>query len=390
MITGEVVPVGDAGISKERLAALIVRDPEYRYRLWRSDISGTKIEELSSIETASVSLSNYRDHTWELTLPVREAERSGLNLFGGYVRAEVLLRDAFYRAAERWLSFSMGLYRFDFPRGSDSPVERTYDLTGKSLEALLLQDMAHEGYLAPTGSWVLGTVRQILMDWGVPSGRINFPPASEDKQLTSDAFFDPYQDASGCYWLRICNSLLASGGFYALYTDRDGRFVTKEIESGLSTESVFYGTTEDSERLITDEIGWEYGDESFANRVVVYSGDPNEATPVVGIAENNDPDSPISIPNYGVVQREPVTMQNIVSEAEANKIALAQLRLATSLHLTLNVSTLPDPRRGPREVYRLDARKPDGTVLWDGLWRVTNWTLPLNRSGMTHEISLNV
>lgn len=411
----QIVPVAGSGISKERLAALVVRDPDYRYRLYHSDITGANLGRVPRIEGAQVSLSNYRDHTWELSLPVREAERSGIDLFGGWVKAEVLLRDPFYKTppltwesnvtwesdvtwegeegfAERWLSFSLGLYRFDFPKGSDSPVERVYSLTGKSPEVLLLEDMAYGGYSVAAGAGVLATARGILLDRGIPANRIDFPPDSEDKLLANDVFFDPYQDAAGCYWLRIVNSLLAAGGFYALYADRDGRLTTHEIEDRLGAEDVFYGSwdTPDSEMMLTDDIGWEYSDEAFANRVVVYSGDPNEVTPVVGVAENNDPDSPISIPNIGVVQREPVTMQTLVSEAEADKVALAQLRLATSLHLKLNLATLPDPRRKPREVYRLEARKPDGTLFWDGTWRVTNWTLPLDRGQMSHEVSLNV
>lgn len=409
------------GTVEERTAALLAGqrgETEYDYKLYRSDIRGREIEELGTVEGASVSLDNSREHTWELTVPMREAE--SLDIFGDWVKLVVLLRDSHYPETtgpvtwndagawedldvswgdtskktvivERWLRFPMGLYRFDFPRGSDSPLARTYELTGKSPENLLLRDMANYGWRVNAGSYILQSVFDILIDKGIPANRIDFPVMNSvvtDVQLPTTAYFDPLQDAQGCYWLRICNTLLAAGGFYALYTDGEGRFTTQKIEDGpRAATDVTYGSEPGTERLITEEIGFEYGDEEFANRIVVYSGDPNLNPPIVGIAENWDPDSRVSYDALGYwVQPDPFVEQYIANATEATRLAKARLRVASGVDLKLSVTTVPDPRRKPRELYTLDVRREDGTRLWSGKWRVSGWTLALDLSAMSHDV----
>ncbi len=375
---------------------------EFRYRLYRSNVSGQKLEELPGVEGASVTLSNYRDHTWELSLPMRATTR--LDVFRDYVKLVIELRDG-----EGWLRYPFGLYYFDAPKGRDDRLTTGWSLVGRSPEATLLTDSAHQTYTVLAGTGVLARVRQILLDRGVPADRIAFP--TTDKALTSPATFDPLQDAEGSKWLRICNALLAAGGFYALYADNEGRLTTKEIEDLPDKEAgVAYGTEEGTERLIGDSSGdawvdFEYDDERFANRVVVYSSDPNQSPTITAVAELHayqpaspppgvivlvDPDSRVSVEALGrVVQKEPVVLQNLISQAEANRLALANLRLASSMDLKLAFPTVPDPRRVPRETYALDVRR-DGERLYGETWPVTGFTLPLDLKEMVHEVSRQV
>lgn len=388
----------------ERIAAILAGKSgpiEYDYKLYRSNIRGHQLDELPALDGAAITLSNYRDHTWEITLPMPETPL--LDYFKDFVKAVILLKDA---AADEWIRFPMGLYRFFSPEGTDSPLMTTWNLVGKSPEALLLERGAHGqgGYKVAAGAGVLAAVRIILVSQGIPDARINFP--TEDKFLATPMFFDPYQDAARCYWLRICNALLTAGGFYALYTDAEGNFTTKDIESLRDREpAVTYGTEPHTEQLITGQISWVYDDEAFANRTVVYAGDPNQGTPVTAVAELHstpitppnswttilaDPDSRVSIEalNGRISQKDPVVLQNIISQNEAFRLARRNLRIASGLNHKLSVPTAPDPRRGPREIYDLDVRRElTGKRLYRGSWWVTGWTLPLNLGQMTHEIS---
>lgn len=375
----------DAGL----LLAGALGTPELRYKLYRSNISGEELEELPGVDSASISLSNFRDHTWELSVSMRETEK--LDAFAGWVKAVAFLRDpdALDGPTPGWQRFPLGLYRFRSPKGIKKRIPRsdTWELAGLSPEALLLGSSAYKGYTVPKNIGVLARVRLILTTtFGVPASRIIFP--TDDVILTTATYFDP-EDASAVKWLRICNALLAAGGFIALYTDNEGRFLTKKIEERSDRDpDVQYGSEILKERQVVDDIPYEYDDERFANRIVVKDEDVNKTPPIVGVAENHDPESEGSIENYGeIVQPDPIMLKNIASQAEANLIARARLAAASGFNLKLSLTTIPDPRRGARETYGLDLRRDDGTVVFDGNWTVTGWDMSLDRTAQSHEIS---
>ncbi len=357
--------------------------PEFRYRIYRSNLAGETFEELTNVEGSIVSLSNFRDHTWELKVPMKRSSK--LDVFKDYVKLVVEARDG---STNTWTSFPMGLYFFSSPAGTLRPTYSDWKLVGRSPEHLLLLSSAYQGYSVAAGTGVLAAVRQILIDRGVPSSMIDFPPA--DVTLPNAMFFDPITDPEGARWLRISNSLLSAGGFYALYTDSSGRFKTHKIEDfARKAANVSY----DKSWVVgieggPPEVEEVYDDERFANRVVVYSGNPSISPPWVGVAENHDPESPGSIENLGrVVQKEPIVLQSITSQAAADAVARAELAKASARARKLTVRTLPDPRRGPREVYQIDLSTSAEGVLVDGTWAVEGFELPLDLSEMEHTVS---
>lgn len=359
--------------------------PRFRYRLYRSDISGARLEEIIGVvEDATITLSNFRDHTWELSVRLRESD--ALDVFTDWVKAEVHLGDD--DAPDGWQRFPMGHYRFTSPRGTRTraPNSDTLELVGRSGEGMLLEDAAYLGYLVPSESGVLATVRQILIDRGIPPERIFFP--TDEVVLPAPVYFDAAQNATAVRWLRIANTLLASGGYVALYTDAEGNFLTQKIEAGEdSSAEVRYGSEQIYERHIIEDVSYEYDDERFANRIVVRSEDVNQIPPIVGVAENHNPSSRGSIENYGVRQGEPFLFKTIASQEAADLIASQLLVSATGFNLKVSLSTMQDPRRGPKETYELALYRDDGTLAFDGKWSVTGWSLPLNLGAMTHEIS---
>jgi hypothetical protein len=366
-------------------------------RLHRSDVSGGVYEELEAFEGGTVSMSNFREHTWELSVRRRDIGRLGL--FGEYVRAFVDYEDPEW---DETLSFPMGHYRFERPRGTHSQILSTYELTGRSAEVLLLESGAYQGYKANAGTNILTAVASIITARGVPSNRIKFPAVT--KTLTSPFQVSPLEAYEESYWLRIANSLLAAGGFYALYTDAEGFFTTKEMESvSTSTPHVTYGNVGDAEDLVTGDVAFEEDDERFENRKVVYAGDPNTSATLYAIAELRstvpavptantvyliDPDSPATIDAMGmVIQKEAVTLPTLVSVTTAKSVALTHLKISAGLNEKVQLTTVPDPRRGPREDYGIELANEDGDTLYTGRFNVTGWTFPLDLSAQTHELS---
>lgn len=361
----------------------------HRYRLYESDVSGAVGAFVSDVQSGGgqASMSNFRDHTWEINLTRRELTGSVLARLGDYVRLFVEVHDP---AASEWIEFPVGLYKLDPYTSSHEEWGSSFALAGRSPEVLFSEDYAVHALTVQAQAPILAWCRGLLVARGIPARQINFPGV--DKVLGTPMSFDPFQDSSSTSYLRILNALLNAGGFYALYTDNEGRFTTKEIEALGSVEpDAIYtsgGELGGAYRFLAGTIEEEYDLESFANRVVVYSGDPNQAAPVVAVATNRDPNSPGSVQNLGrVVQGEPVMVQNVVSQSAANQLAAAQLKRDTAANHRVNFSTLPDPRRGPRENYRIEARRADGTAVVSGMWSVVGWTLPLGSppEPMAHE-----
>lgn len=367
-------------------------DVRLRHRAYRSDMNGRELEEMVGLITGgSVSLSNYRDHTWELSLPGTLLEVDDpFDLFGTYMKVVSELWDPF---TETWLRFPLGVYLLGPPKGEKDREKTTRDLAGRSLEAVLLEDGVHGngGYFAAAGTGVLAEVRRICVLLGFDPARLDFPPSAQDVPLTTPLVVDAAQDSAGCYYLRICNRLLAAGGFIALYADKEGRLATKKSAARAERPpDVFYGSSVLRERLVVGTIGEDYEDDRFGNRVVVRSSDALDVEPIVVAVENRDPNSPASVQNFKrVKQLEPIVYENLASREAALAIARGRLAVASGLDAKLTMRTVQDPRLDARQTYSLSADDDSGKAAAIGKWFVTGATLPLDEgaSVMEHELS---
>ncbi len=365
----------------------------YTFKLYRSDKNGVEGEEISGVRGARISLSNFRDHTWELQLPVSAAAE--IDFLTDFVKVVVGLWD--YSIGD-YQYFPMGLYYFNAPEGEDNPLGTDYSLTGKSLEAILMDSSAYLGYRVNAGTGVLSAAKAILVSRGFSSDRIDFPPTSQDKTLPQPMFFDPFQDADSVRYLRIVNALLAAGGFYALYTDKEGKFRTKAIPSlPKKAGDAKYGTTGSGfEKMLVGTSPWSIDDENFSNSVVVQSGDANQQF-LIARAENHDPNSRVSIEALlaagrgdGRVQKEPFVLQQLATTAEAQALALEILRRESGMNLTRTITTFFDPRRDARETYELNMYREDGVEVATGIWPVVGWEAELDTESLTMSHELHV
>jgi hypothetical protein len=390
------VPAGTVTETSAISAMLAGRrgDTQTRCRLHLSDVTGYVGESVAVLEGGEVTLSNYRDNSWELSISSHEL--SGFSLQDDWVRLFMDVRIP----GEAWVEFALGHYRFERPKGTWRRDLSTHDLTATSGESLMLSEHADRGYRAPAGTDILAEVRDLIMSFGVPEGRISFPPVT--RTLEDSMFLDPLQNFSATDYLRIVNALLSAGGFYALFTDAEGRFRTLEMQDQeYQAEHVVYGNGTGGEGMVIGDVPYANDDASFANVVVVYAGDPTATTRVAraelrdaapvpaatGTVYVVDPDHPGTVEKIGRRFSE-VRLENLVSQTAADTTARTRLRRAAGLNEKIRLLTRPDPRRGPRENYGLELADDAGTTIYTGIkWNVTGWKLPLSGGAMEHELS---
>lgn len=370
-----------------RTLAGIYGPVQMRYRMFVSNRRGEEVAELADWETGEVDLSNNRSASWALSLSMRRTQR--IDPLVDYVLAACDLR---VQPEGDWERFPLGLYRFDLPSYEYLEGVELWELGGSSPE-MLLEDSGPQGeYAVREGTGVLRAVRDIIADRGWPASTVNFPPASEDRDLLNDMAFDPTSESGGSSWLNICNALLGARSFAALRTDRHGKWWTRRLSDLNDGEpDVVYADAwaPEGERLLIGDPTSDYTDNRFANVVIVRSQDVDQEPPIIAVARNDNPDSPASVQNLDRVVTKEVNLQSISSQEDAEITARAELQAATSFYRRVSISTLPDPRRTIRESYEVYADSGGNRVLNGERYGVTNWRLPMGEevSQMTHEVN---
>ena len=370
---------------------------ETRFVLYESDIRAKKLRLLQGAEEVSVEMSNFREHAYELTLKVVDPDK--FDPLTGYALVELWTRVA--GSDENYAVYPMGHYRFMDRSGGYTSTER-WDMVGRSLEDLLRKDFMEDGYYAPKGTGALAHARNLIAEVGIPYNLIDFP--TQDKNLATDFYFDPFIDAAGCWRLSVVNTLLNAGGFYSLFASADSRLRSKKLEGFQQNKpDVFYtshfgdgvkipqGVLVGEDMITTGEVGDVYNSDQFANSVTVLSQDSEETTPLKVTVVNDDPESPLSTTNLRrTVAAEPITVQGVTSLAELTLIAEQALANMSGLYRTVTIETLVDPRRLEKEMYVLKVMLPKQSnervkVPVEGRFQPTGWTITDRK--MVHELS---
>jgi hypothetical protein len=362
---------------------------QYEPRLWLSNIYGEELTELPGVISATVGLSNYRDNTWELQLQVEVSD--AFDPARDYVLATLDVGTE----RDSWKRYPLGLYRFDLPKGRDEPEGSFWDLSGYSLEWLLMRRTAIDGFTIAPGGSVFAAIQRILALNGIPSTRLTMPPGAQDKTLRDGAFFDPVKDSDGSMFIRIVNQICSMSGFGAIQTTARGQFFLNPIVSlDNKHPSVHYGPREHggSDMILYEALNREVDYNRFANEVLVYNTSTTTAMdstvpPIKAVARNESEDSPVSIPNLGYTVTKTIQLDDIADQASASVLARAELVRSSAYHSKRTIHTIPDPRRGPDEAYELEAYSTLDIPILEGKWQVVSWQLPLSPdpSQMTHE-----
>jgi hypothetical protein len=73
-----------------------------------------------------------------------------------------------------------------------------------------------------------------------------------------------------------------------------------------------------------------------------------------------------------------ITLQNIVSQAVADKRAKTELEKRSGRYQKIDLEVLTDPRRGPLEAVTLNLPRPDGKMVIEGDFRTNNFKFDLS------------
>src|SRR5690606_28699140 len=121
-------------------------------------------------------------------------------------------------------------------------------------------------------------------------------------------------------------------------------FPLPDLDSGVA-DKVY--TNQSGE--VTAEIAEDPNDDLICNVVRVVNARDGLA-PIVAIAENHNPDSPVSIENLGRILFREVQDANIPDQATAELIAQRTLQAGATYDNRVTITTGPDPSRNPHDV----------------------------------------
>ena len=263
------------------------------------------------------------------------------------------------------LSWSRGIFIPSAPQDAWDGGVRSWNV--ELLGKLALLDQDRRGYWFGIPSEVNGvaTVKNLLSAAGHEKVAIE----DSDLLLRSPLTFEPNTSL-----LTICNAVLNAIGYWALDADEQGYFVASPYKRP-AERPVKYELLDDSEGIVQDRFTRDRDIYSVPNRIVVVANPVGEEPPLVGVAENLDPESPFSIPARGglVVPWSPSSTSDAVTQAVIDEEARRWLIEKSSVTASVPVQHAPI-RVTPNEVIRW--RNLGAGI--DGSWAIQSITEPLN------------
>lgn len=202
---------------------------------------------------------------------------------------------------------------------------QTVELTTKM--AVIDQERVTEDWSLPAGSNLIQAVVDLIESTG--ESRI----AVTDSAATSTvALVFPAGESK----LTIVNELLTSANYQSLWTDGTGQYrIEPYVDPGDRPVSWHFPYGEASITV----PGWEREQDvlSVPNQVVVVSPGDDEIPPVIGVAENTDPESPYSIPSRGRVISRHEEVSDMSDVAAATSYARRLLQAGSNPVSTFSV-----------------------------------------------------
>lgn len=245
-----------------------------------------------------------------------------------------------------------GVYLFSSPKVAYGDVVQE-ELGLLSKMAVIDEDSLLESYSLPAGTPVIDTVRQLISSAGESRVAVTDSGAETSNALVWEA---------GESKLSVINDLLTSAGYRSLWCDGSGQF---RVEPYVEPGALSVARTFEPGAASIHKPAWtrEQNLTGIPNRVIVVCPGTDEEPPIVGVAENNDVESPFSIPRRGRV----ITRREEVSDVEDAAVAqsLAERYLFNSMstvaHLSVKHAIVPlDPGQRVRFTSRGETR--DATV----------------------------
>lgn len=296
----------------------------YWVELWRASRLNALVEDLTDIlDGGGVSMNVDRAVKLEARFPLTDPD--ALDPYVDFLAPFVNIEYSDGRPAVRQ---QIGLYGVRVPPGQRSETWATAEYHGRDLTAELARQAFTDTYNIAQGTNVVTAVRTIITDAGF--SRHAIVPTSQ--VLAGDRSF-----RMGTTKLEACNQLLASIGYYHLYTTGDGKLASQPSRAVQFVEPVLTLTGDDVE----GEVETQPLDTTVANVVIVVKDDP-AATPLEAVRRNDDLLSPTSTVNIGETVRFE-SLPDAVDQAAVDAYAERLLSEGRSFYQTAQATIMPNP-----------------------------------------------
>lgn len=287
-----------------------------------------------------------------------------LKPFSDYIEPYLILEYSDGRVVDEQL----GRYSIVPSRRQDTYISSREGFSGRDITEQLNSSVFAEPFTVASGANIISTIYEILATEGITQGTYNIPYS---RKFAVDAFTWGYDEV----WskLRIINAMLDAIGYYKLHTSRFGTpRAFPFIDLNASEPNKRYTTGIGGE--VINEVVQEPDYAGIVNMVRV-SNDKSGITPFTTVIQNNNLDSPVSIPNLGRTIFREINDTNIPDLTSAIAIARDTLQRGASIYNRVRIDTLADPGRDPYEIYEFDVSQVGGGSVLTGKWRCSGWKL---------------
>jgi len=186
-------------------------------------------------------------------------------------------------------SWAVGTYLFASPDANHTAFGLTFDVGLLTKMNVIQEDTVEERFSVPAGAAVIPTVVSLIQS----TGETRIAATNTGVTTTSGMTWE-----AGTPKLRIINDLLQAAGYWSLWCDGSGLFrVEPYVNPELRPVSFVFEHGERS--LHMPDWGRTQDHTSVPNRFVAVGQGDDESAPLVGVATNEDPNSPYSFQARG-------------------------------------------------------------------------------------------
>ena len=224
-------------------------------------------------------------------------------------------------------AWGMGVWQFTSPTTTTDDAVTTHSVELLSKMAAIDEDSVADRYSLAAGTQIIPAVLTLIRS----TGETRIAATDSDATLTNPMVWEAAESK-----LTIINDLLEAAGYWSLWCDGEGQFRVEPYTppGDRPTSWVF----EAGEAAI-HESGWsrEQDLSAIPNRFVVVGQGDEETPALVGVAQNDDPESPFSTVSRGrVITRSEEGVEG--TQQVLDQLAERRLRDAMSPVASLNVT----------------------------------------------------
>lgn len=262
-----------------------------------------------------------------------ELDGSGINFGSQRVRI------SYDPGVEGVAPWDIGVYLFTSPTRTRDGLRERIEV-GLTTKLQILEEASTVGTAnLSTATLIIDTVAGLIRG----TGETRVMVSGDVKR-----FLEPYTADAEKSLLSICNDLLDAAGFWGVSVDGRGQFVLVPYQPPRARPVVWTFTENAASIILADQVD-ERDTLSVPNRFVVYTSGTDDAPPLVGVAQDTNPDSPFSIPSRGGRVIEARDSVEAATQADADAIAARRLLALQSPVGKRSVTHAMIPVR-PREV----------------------------------------